>query len=173
MGNQSVAAQAILDQFELAKRECQDPANLNVWYPILGLYGPALIKQCENAIELSRILVADWLQSYMFGKEKRTKTIAKGIANYLSDHAQFKTHARHINRDNAKSKGLVIEDLERDQTFQDLVLSTFHATTHTFGGTGTVKIIENHMGKSFIKQIISTPMTPAPPHTPGLPEPPK
>jgi len=48
--------------------------------------------------------------------------------------------------------GLIIENLEDDQEFQDLILSVFHATTHTFNGTNAVKIIENHMGKAFIKQ---------------------
>ena len=33
-----------------------------------------------------------------------------------------------------------------------LVLSVFHATTHTFSGTNAMKIIENHNGKAFIKQ---------------------
>lgn len=155
IGNQQVAAQAILDQFQLAKKECQDPQNLNVWYPILGQYGPALIMQCENAIALSKSLVSDWLQKYMFAKNSNSQEISKDIATYLSNHTEFKTHAKHINRDVAKSKGLIIEDLELDQQFQDLVLSVFHATTHTFSGTGMVKIIENHLGKAFVKQIVS------------------
>ncbi len=45
-----------------------------------------------------------------------------------------------------------IVPLEKDQTLQDLVLSVFHATTHTFNATGAVKILENHLGKAFIKQ---------------------
>ena len=28
----------------------------------------------------------------------------------------------------------------------------FHATTHTFAGTSAAKIVENHMGRAFIKQ---------------------
>ena len=70
----------------------------------------------------------------------------------VADHQEFKSHGRHINRDKAKEMGLVIEDLEDDQEFQDLVLSVFHATTHTFNGTNAVKIIENHMGTAFVKQ---------------------
>jgi len=46
---------------------------------------------------------------------------------------------------------LKITNLEDDQVFQDLVLSVFHATTHTFSGTPAVKIIENHNGKAFVK----------------------
>ena len=43
--------------------------------------------------------------------------------------------------------------MENDQTIQDLFLSVFHATTHTFNGTTAVKIIENHNGNAFIKQV--------------------
>ena len=40
---QAVPAQAILDQFELAKSECEDPKKLGLWLPILSQYGPACI----------------------------------------------------------------------------------------------------------------------------------
>jgi hypothetical protein len=48
---------------------------------------------------------------------------------------------------------LNIAHLEDDQVVQDLILSVFHATTHTFSGTPAVKIIENHLGKAFIKMV--------------------
>ncbi|MCB5658491.1 hypothetical protein LIQ27_20525, partial [Bacteroides fragilis] len=50
-----------------------------------------------------------------------------------------------------ESKGLKIEYLEKDSQLQDLVLSVFHATTHTFSSTPAMKIIENQNGKAFIK----------------------
>ena len=78
-------------------------------------------------------------------------TISQSIASFLTNHAEFKTHARHINRDVAKSEGLIVEDLESDQKLQNLVLSLFHATTHTFSGIRVVKIIENHRGSLFQK----------------------
>ena len=56
-----------------------------------------------------------------------------------------------------------MEHLEEDQQLQDLVLSVFHASTHTFNGTAAVKIIENHIGKAFIKLrpvLIRDPATP-------------
>lgn len=42
-------------------------------------------------------------------------------------------------------------DLEDDQLSQDLFLSVFHAVTHTFNGTAAVKVIENNLGKAFMK----------------------
>jgi hypothetical protein len=172
LGFQSVPAQAIEDQFGRAKKECEDPKNLNVWYPIIAQYGPALLSQCENATALSKELVSTWLQQHMFSKNDDTKRKAQDIADYLSNHKQFNSHSRHIGRDQAKELGLIIDDLEIDQQFQDLVLSVYHATTHTFtGGTGIVKIIENHLGKAFMKiqQVVQFGPPPSPPDK----EPPK
>ncbi len=157
VGVQAVPAQAILDQFELAKMECEDPKKLGSWLPILSQYGPALLIQCKNAIELSQRLVSEWLESYMFEDIEDATIISGKIAEDLANHQEFKSHGRHISREKAKvmgleGRGLVIADLEEDQEFQDLVLSVFHATTHTFSGTNAVKIIENHNGKAFIKK---------------------
>lgn len=162
-GIQAIPAQAILDQFGLAKDECQDPKQLGTWLPILGQYGPALLIQCRNALDLSKELVSKWLESYMFADREDSKALATKISSALTDHQYFKSHGRHVNREQAKGMGLIIEDLEADQEFQDLVLSVFHATTHTFDGTPAVKIIENHNGKAFIKllTVVLPPMPPA------------
>lgn len=168
VGVQAVPAQAILDQFKLAKSECEDPKKLGSWLPILSQYGPALLIQCANALKLSEQLVSEWLESYMFAGRENAKDVSKGIAAKLADHKEFKSHGRHINRDKAKEMGLIVEDLEDDQEFQDLILSVFHATTHTFNGTNAVKIIENNNGKAFVKQqqtiLIQQSPPPSEPH---------
>lgn len=79
------------------------------------------------------------------------QTKAAEIAQWLGSHQHFKSHGRAIGRDKLRQRGLVVEDLEQDQQTQDLALSIFHATTHTFNMTGAVKIIENHLGKAFVK----------------------
>ena len=96
-------------------------------------------------------MVSEWLEAYMFAGRADAKFVSSEIATKLADHKEFKSHGRHINRDKAKEIGLIIDDLEEDQEFQDFILSVFHATTHTFNGTNAVKIIENHTGKAFIK----------------------
>jgi hypothetical protein len=150
-GGRLVPAQAILDQFERAKTECQNPKLLGAWAPILAFYGPALLVQCDNAKQLSHTLVKEWTQKWMFAGEPDAETKALAVANQLGDHSYFRSHARHITRDRAKEIGLIVEPLEKDQTLQDLVLSVFHATTHTFSASLAVKIIENHLGKAFVK----------------------
>lgn len=149
LGPQSWPAHAIVEQFELAKRECaQNREALSAWLPILRQYGPALIVKCQMARELSEQLVSSWLTQYMIPGEPDK---AKEIAAYLATHENFMSHSRFIDRTKARELGLQIEDLESDQSLQDAVLSVFHAASHTLNGTPAVKIIENHLGKAFIK----------------------
>jgi len=153
IGIQMVPAQAILDQFEQAKRECADPAKLAAWMPMLGQYGPHLLVFCQNALKMAQELVRDWLKAYMFIGDPDKTVKARKLARWLADHGKFKSHGRHISRETAREKGLIVENLEDDQVSQDLFLSVFHATTHTFDRTTAVKIIENHAGKAYIKQF--------------------
>jgi hypothetical protein len=148
-----VPAQAILEQFERAKVECQDPAKMGAWLPMLSQYGPDLLVLCQNASDMSRQLVREWLGTYMFRNDPDRRAKARRIANWLANHRYFKSHGRHVPRGAAEKRGLKIEHLEANQQFQDLVLSVFHATTHTFNATTAVKIIENHKGRAFIKQV--------------------
>ncbi|MEM3064477.1 MAG: serine protease [Candidatus Nitrosotenuis sp.] len=152
-GLRAVPAYAILQQFDYATDDAKkDPKKLASWMPLLSQYPPGILIQCMNAIDLSEELVSKWLKNYMFkGKKDATKR-AKKIANELSNHDEFKTHGRHIDKEQARKIGLEVEDLEKDQELQDLVLSVYHATTHTFGGTSAVKIIENHLGKAYVSQ---------------------
>lgn len=176
-GESYVPAQAILDQFEIAKDECQNPALLGAWAPILPQYGPALLVQCREAIQLSKRLVAAWLRSYMFQGDRRRYEKARLVARRLSGHQAYLTHGRHIGKDQAKRIGLLVDDLESDQRLQDLVLSVFHASNITFQGTGAVKLIENHMGRAYIRivqtQVIAPPVPPpaAPSGPPAQPPP--
>lgn len=169
LGRQSHPAHAIVEQFERAKKECaQDPSALSAWLPILRQYGPALIVRCQLARELSEELVSAWLAKYMMPEEPDK---ARKIAAYLADHNNFKSHSRFIDREKARDLGLAIEDLESDQKLQDAVLSAFHAASHTLMGSQAVKIIENHLGKAFVKvqqQIAIGPVAvfPQPPQLP-------
>ena len=152
LGYRMAPAQAILDQFERAQKECADPEKLRTWLPMLSQYGPDLLVQCESALNMSKELVKYWLETYMFGNTKGGANKAKDISNWLADHKHFMSHSRHISRSDIEKHGLSVLKLESDQYLQDLALSVFHATTHTFTGTPTVKIVENHLGRAFIKQ---------------------
>lgn len=154
LGTRSVPAQAILDQFDRAQRECSDPAKLSAWLPMLSQFGPDLLVRCESALAMSKELVRQWLQQYMFKESPERTERAASVSAWLASHQQFKSHGRHLPRAELIDHGLVVTPLENDQNLQDLNLSVFHATTHTFTGTPAVKIVENHTGRAFIKQEI-------------------
>lgn len=125
---------------------------------MLSQYGPELLVYCEAVLDMSRELVKTWLESYMFKNKSDASKRAKKIADWLANHRHFKSHGRHITRDVLEEHGLVIIRLEDDERLQDAGLSVFHATTHSFSETPTLKIVENHTGRAFIKMA---PMQPA------------
>jgi len=167
LGIQSVPAQAILDQFDRAKRECrEDRANLPVWIPSLQQYGPALLEQCEHAIALSEELVSNWLAKWMLRRSKNRKERSEQIAKALANHTRWRTHARPFDSVYLRSLKMKIDPLEADQQLQDKVLTVYHAVMHTFSVTAATKIIENQNGKAFIKlvqqRVIPAPQAPTP-----------
>lgn len=162
-GVRAVAAQAVIDQFDRAYEECADPQKLAVWFPVLMQYAPDLLARCESAIGMCRDLVASWLESFMFSDLEDGKDRAEEVSKWLTNHKAFQSHGRHIPRDTLREKGLVITNLEKDEVLQDLSLSVFHATTHTFSGTAAVKIVENHLGRAFVKAHQPNPPVMTPP----------
>ena len=186
IGARSVAAQAILEQFDLAKRDAADPVKLRVWAPMLSQYGPDLLVTCQNASDLSEALVSEWLASYLLKGQKKAKKKAKKIARWLATHGNFKTHARPLSRDQLRAEGMPIDALEANRAEQDAFLSVYHAAAHTFSSTPALKIIENHLGKAFIKQgavqqfqvfpqfpLPQPPQPPQPPQQPPHPQQPQ
>lgn len=163
-------ARAILLQFEQAKRECRDPALLAAWMPILQQYGPALIQQCHAAETLAKGLVREWLEAYMFAGDPDAAAKAEATAEYFADSQQHRSHSLGIDRDQARGHGVVIEDLEDGQALQDAVLSVHHATMQSLQ-TACVKLVENHLGRTFAKivpqMVVQMPMQPPP--TVGIP----
>ncbi len=157
LGVRFVPAQAILDQFDRAQNECSDPAKLSAWLPMLSQYGPDLLVQCETALNLSKELVRTWLETYMFKDSPEQSEKAVAVSNWLAGHKNFKSHNRHISREDLLKHKLKVTALEEDDVLQDFSLSVFHSTTHTFTGTSAVKIVENHTGRAFIKQHIPRP----------------
>lgn len=141
--------QAILDEFETAKKELKlNPHSAPLWQSIIGKYHPTLLGSCKQAIEWSEIIVQDWLKYNMFADEPEK---IKAIVDAFSDHKTNKSHSRHISKKQCEMLGLNILSLEDDQTLQDYVLTTHHAFMHTFSNTHAVKIIENHNGVAYIE----------------------
>lgn len=150
-GPRDAPAKAILNQFELAKRECQKPENLAAWIPILRTYAPGLLTQCEDSQKLAVDMVAGWLKRYMMNGEENAAEKSREIAEWFADYESFRSHGRRVGREQAREIGLKVTDLEDDGELQDAVLSIHHAAMHTFSGTLAQKIIENHFGRAWMR----------------------
>lgn len=150
-GPTSNPAKAIIDQFYKALQEVNEP-NKQAWAILLNQYGPSVITQCENYIKMSENLIRDWLNRFMFKTEAPDvkAPIIENIASFWLITITLKVMVAiyPVKKQNQRVK---IEYLEKDSQLQDLVLSVFHATTHTFSSTPAMKIIENQNGKAFIK----------------------
>ncbi len=107
-GPRSAPAKAILNQFELAKKECKDASNLAAWMPILRGYMPGLLTQCQDSRTLAVTMVSTWLKQYMFKDDQDAETKAKSVADWFADYESFHTHGRRVSPDDAITKGLKV-----------------------------------------------------------------
>ena len=135
----------------MARDECAADPKLAAWLPILRMYGPGLLAQCEDQANLSRQLAGRWLEEHMFAGDADAHTKALQAAAWFSDYPEFRSHGRRVSRDAAREQGLKVIDLETDDELQDAILSVHHALRHTLSGTPTVKIIENDLGRAYIE----------------------
>lgn len=155
-GGSFVSAIAILDQFERAKNEISaDKGQAHFWAPILPSLGPALLQEAQNAIDYSEQIVAEWLEKYMFKNEGNPKQKSLDVAKHFSrgsiDGHRKKSHGRRVDRMEAKSQGLLIEDLENSQPLQEAVLTSYHLMTILFEKSPAVKVLTSDQGKKWLK----------------------
>lgn len=151
-GPRSSPGQAILDQFKMAREECQDPKNIGAWMPLLRALTPGLIAECEHSQQRAEFLVAEQLAAHMLSDNPER---AQEVASWFANFSHFNSHSRPVTLDDAIGQGLAITKLEDDQRLQDLVLSVHHAVRHTFNDTGTTKLIENHHGRAYLEISLS------------------
>lgn len=152
-GPRTAPAKAILNQFELAKAQCKDTSNLPAWLPILRSYAPGLLTQCEQSRSLAVSMVSSWLKRFMLAGMPDADAKAEGIAAWFADYEAFQSHGRRVGPEQAIQKGVKVTALEADPNLQDAALSVHHATMHTFSATPAAKIIENHHGRAWIRQV--------------------
>ncbi|CAG9194563.1 Serine protease [Paraburkholderia tropica] len=149
-----VSAPAVLDEFKRAIEEIRtQPASLPLWQTIIGKYHPTFLDSCHRAIDWSKNMVQNWLETGMFQGDKDAAEKAKKIVDVLADHDGQKTHARHLHFDKCEDIGLKIERLEADGELQDLVLTVHHCYMHTCALMSITKIIENGEGVSRIQRL--------------------
>jgi membrane-bound ClpP family serine protease len=151
-----VPAAAIRKQFKTAQDECAaDPAKLSAWVPTLQQFFPGLLEICSDAEALSRAMVSEWLAEYMFKKLANRNELASEAADFFADTGRHISHSRGIAREQLSKDlpALNIENLEDTPALQEAVLSAYHIVNHTLSMTGTVKLIENQLGRAYIKSF--------------------
>lgn len=157
---------AITRTFERAQKECaEDPTRLSGWVPTLQQYFPGLLEMCDDSTRLARTLAEEYLRDNMFKEVPGGHDLARVAAEYFANDQVHIAHGRGIHRDQVEHLSLKVELLEANDEFQDLVLSVHHAYMHTFAMTQATKIIENHLGRAFVR----TQMVPQFPF--GMPQP--
>lgn len=153
-GSFTAPAQAILDEFEQAKKEvAENIATAPLWVTKIQNYPHGFLNICSTTLALSRQKVEEWLNDNMFKELPKRRRPGKKIATWLADAKTHKTHGRPITIEQAKDIGLIVKPLEKCQQLQELVLSVFHSTMVTFALTNCVKLVENHSGSGLFLQV--------------------
>ena len=173
-----IPAQAVVAELKSAFDEMTlDPKKQFVWNPILSRYTPSFVKQCQWAVENAQQFVGDFLAANMFShlndseKAERVAVVVERLTNLSKN----KGHDKHIHIDECREMGLEVRDLENrsDKTLQDLVLTVHHCYMYTLSNTSAFKLIENHLGRRYIKiqqhqvMIMQTPPPIAPAQLPS------
>lgn len=146
-------AYGVISELESAYKEMvADPQKQYIWNPILSRYTPSFVQQCQWSIEASKKFVGEFLSANMFAdlpEPSRTNTVAQ-IVEKLSDLRSNKGHDKHIHIDECTAMGLKVVRLE-DEPIQDLVLTIHHCYMYTLSNSGAFKIIENQLGRRYVK----------------------
>ena len=161
---QGMPAQAIKEEFERAGNEMsQNQSKAFLWQPIIQKYPLGFVTQIQHAIAMAETVVRQNLTNCMFHGDPDAAQKVQTILNELGSNRATQTHSRHIHKAKARDIGLKIVDLESDQKLQDAVLSVHHAAMITFEQSGALKIIENHLGSSYMQvqnMIVAAPLQP-------------
>ena len=109
----------------------------------------SIYETAMDAIELSGILVKEWLETCMFnGQENRAKV--ELIVSTLNEHDSSKLHGRHFDIEFCKEIGLKILEMEEQSELRDAILSVHHSFIASFSSGPMTKIIESSNNKTWI-----------------------
>ena len=167
-------AVAILEQFQKAQIELQDDATkLPSWMPILAQYGPSLLVDCVHQIELAKNLVKDWTRSFMFEDESEADVKSTKICEYLSDHKQFKSHARTVNIPDLLPLGVKVTDLSTNAILLTAVQELYACLDILLGNSAVCKIFDSSSGDALVRQsgMLQAARMPVQPPTVPIPSP--
>lgn len=118
-----VSAFAVFDEFERASKDIQEqPHTIPLWQAMIGKYPPAILEQCEKAIELAGSIVPKWLSEGMLSEldEPERSQHIDNILKNLNNPSETKEHSRHVHFDKALEIGLKVIQLEDHDELQEI-----------------------------------------------------
>lgn len=169
--NGVVAADAIRQQYVKATEAILgDPKMAQVWFPILQMLGPGLLAQCDNAETLAKNLVIAWLTKYMCRADSNCTEKAKAVAEYLSNHKEFKSHGRRVKLEQLRRFELAVFNLRDNPTFYQAVWELYCMLDIMLTNTPAFKIFYNSANTAMVRnnvqgggiQLIPMPQLPQP-----------
>lgn len=132
--------QSIIDSFTEVKKEIDAQGKMSQAYiPIINNIDIALLDYCKKASIRSKDLAKTLLQTYML-KDNQSK--AEQIAENLADANIHLSHGRVIDRNEAKSMGLDVEFVEKEDELWKFIWELHCRTTMALTGSKAVKIFE-------------------------------
>lgn len=152
LNNGVLSARAIVDQFEQAKKDIAgDRTKALLWGPLLQSIGPALLQEAQNALAYGEQMVKQWLETYMFRGHPDPNKLAAKAAEHFNDASLHKSHGRRIDREEARSVSIRVEDLEENQELQESVLTAYHLLTLLFEKSPATKVICSNQDRYWVK----------------------
>jgi len=155
----------LLEEVKKARDDIQSNPNLAMfWNPILSKITPSFLERCEWAARDSNEFLEKALRDNMLSELPRRQQTAQvnAIAKVFANN-EGRAHNTHFQFQACVDAGLIIERLEDDPKFQDLVLTIHHCYMHTLSNTNAFKVIENHRGRAMVRstapQLIQLPVS--------------
>ncbi len=149
------SAEAFIKGLDDIKEEVNKTGELNKAYiPILQAISPGEIRNAQNAMQFAQELVINWLVKYKFKNwthRKRTGEVitpevrekrAAEIADKLSKHNTWLTHARSIKIDDLRAMELMVTDYSENNDLADAIRRYKILLQLTFERTPAYKIYE-------------------------------
>ena len=106
----------------------------------------------QNVLSYGESMVSKWLAMWMFTGLPNAQILADSAARHFNDAQTHMSHGRRIDRDEARSQNLTVEDLEGSSLSEEEVLTVYHVMTIGFEQTfSPVKTIRSSAGRAWVK----------------------
>jgi len=146
-------AEAIQEQFKKAQDELkEDPSKIQSWLPILAPLGPSLLVDCQHAIDLSKDMVKQWTQKYMFADDPDAEEKSTEISRYLSDHSAFKSHARAVKIPDLLTRGVKVTDIRSNPALYKAIDELYCCVDILLANSPVYKLFENSADDALVRQ---------------------